>query len=753
MVGAGIEYIQSIAAVITKVSPNTTEIDLRNSASGPHLQRILTTMYPFNLVKGTGDINGDGRHDIITFRGAYHTETQFIMVIYGRPSPFTDIVLANTIPPAVGFAIIGLGVSANRYAALGDVNGDGFDDIIIGEWHLHRAIMIYGKSSPFATVDVTQMVAGTSTGVIFSFGFGYLGFSVAGPGDMNGDGLSDIVICHVSGRGAAIIVHGSSTFPALVNLGNPAAFSGSIVPGTGPNNGGDPLGGAASAAGDVNNDGIPDVVVSAHTYVMIIYGRATAPYQTSKILPVLASGQTITTLAPAGDINQDGCADILIGSFWASKTFLLMGSTAIEPINLSTYTRFIEFVGSAGSQLGEFLGGGRDVNGDGFPDIVMGARWQYVSPVSGGAQRRSVVYLIHGPLHASPTASPTFPPPSALPTVLPSAGPTHVPTFVPTVLPTAIPTAEPSVLPTADPTALPTFAPTQDPTTAPTAAPSTEPSVLPTPLPTQEPTVHPTPSPSTVPTAAPSEKCLKWILGAVGVSCTDTCQYFSPARACHDTHFASVQSVDSFRAMLGTAVNGLTGAAVGDDYCNGGITNSSARGVPEVLSSVRITDHGHSVSRTCAFSAGPAAQQSGCDAPPLGGFPVRQLCPCVHQKCDELPVFLGWSGESCTATCTREGGVCAPVETQAATDPASFAAFVAGAVSVDTRAELGTEFCSAVNAPQFSVHVPAIVTVSSPDYVNATFCSFPTVRSYTNFCDVELHQHDAQRLCACAGRT
>jgi hypothetical protein len=225
----------------------------------------------------------------------------------------------------------------------------------------------------------------------------FSGFSVNGPGDINGDGYGDILIGAYNanaGAGYTYVVYGQSSFPALVDLSQTGY--GFAIQGVSAN---DYSGYSVSGAGDVNQDGYRDFLIGAYganseagsTY--IVYGRdtETSPFPAVLSLATLSSSgngiaingvsaadQSGFSVTSAGDINHDGIADVAIGAKGANLgsgvTYIVYGGNLPAVLNLGTLSDGFAITGHA---IGDFSGysvsGVSDINGDGYDDIVIGA--------------------------------------------------------------------------------------------------------------------------------------------------------------------------------------------------------------------------------------------------------------------------------------------------------------------------------------------------------------------------------------------
>jgi len=263
--------------------------------------------FPLRHVSGAGDLNGDGIADLAIGARVFSSDPT-AYVIFGHGGSFAPSISTASLDGTNGFRLLGDGQVPPAMVGLGpDVNGDGFDDLVTS------AAVVFGHSSPFApSLSVSDLNGSNGFKIQLLESAMPPDHTVAGAGDFNGDGYADIVI-GLNNRDVATLLLGKATFEGDTILVDPFGNSpGQMTIVLPPDSTRETFRRTAGAAGDVNGDGLDDLIVGARS-ADINGANSGAAY-------------VIFGSPPALSVSDVSLAEGISGTAFASFTVALSGA-------------------------------------------------------------------------------------------------------------------------------------------------------------------------------------------------------------------------------------------------------------------------------------------------------------------------------------------------------------------------------------------------------------------------------------------
>ncbi|HUX78908.1 MAG TPA: hypothetical protein VMW10_04065 [Alphaproteobacteria bacterium] len=331
-----------------------------NPKQGFAIQGVAQGDASGGAVNFAGDMNGDGLNDVIVGAIGVNNSAGASYVIYGRKGGYQEPINLAHLNPKQGFVI--QGATQRDYSSVsinyaGDMNGDGLNDVIVGAYHYNgyatgASYVIYGRKGGYQKPINLAHLNPKQGFVIQSAPSDFTGISVSYAGDMNGDGLNDVIIGNPfvnNTAGTSYVIYGrKGGYQKPINLAHLNPKQGFVIEGAIK---GDYSGWSVNFAGDMNADGLNDVIVGAPgvnnsagaSYV--IYGRKGKDVGSISLAHINATQGLIIQGATkldysgfsvnfAGDMNGDGLNDIMIGAPWANSSagtsYVIYGNTSFS---------------------------------------------------------------------------------------------------------------------------------------------------------------------------------------------------------------------------------------------------------------------------------------------------------------------------------------------------------------------------------------------------------------------------------------
>ncbi|MGD0664954.1 MAG: hypothetical protein ABSA17_04410 [Rhabdochlamydiaceae bacterium] len=313
----------------------------------------------YSSVSGAGDINGDGIADLVVGIPETPNDSGNAYVVFGSTAPWNSSISLSSLNGSNGFVLTGVNAgdsSGWSVSGAGDINGDGIADFVVGapgaSSYTGNTYVVFGSNAPWNSSISLSSLNGTN-GVVLNGenANDHCGWSVSGAGDINGDGIADLVVgapWASAEWGKTYVIFGSTApWSSPISLSSLNGTNGFVLNTQSTTE--ILIGWSVSGPGDVNGDGISDLIVSARygdqgteygdggAEAYVIYGRQgswSSPLSLSTLngvngFNIINFESLVNSVSGAGDVNNDGIADIIIGTPSAGVSGSQTGQTVV----------------------------------------------------------------------------------------------------------------------------------------------------------------------------------------------------------------------------------------------------------------------------------------------------------------------------------------------------------------------------------------------------------------------------------------
>ncbi|MEO0843271.1 MAG: integrin alpha [Cyanobacteria bacterium J06643_5] len=358
-------------------------------------------------VSNAGDINADGIDDLIIGGVSSNAKTY---VVFGKNSGFSPSLALSDIDGSNGFSVTRTQPSNSakfwNVSNAGDINNDSIDDLFFGEYIVRPGYgyVLFGSSSGFSDeIDLSQLNGNDGFEIIADGFTRLLGSSLSNAGDINADGIDDLIIgasytdidgVYLGGgptplnevEGEAYVLFGKNgSFAPDFQLSNLDGNNGFAIPGIKNES---RLGSSSSNAGDINADGIDDLIVAnARDKIYVLFGKNTefnAEFDLNSLdgsngFALTGLRGSLNSVSNAGDVNGDSIDDFIVGSPNTSggrgAVYVVFGNdsgfeASINVQDINGDNGFVINGLNRGDFLGRMVSNAGDINADDIDDLI-----------------------------------------------------------------------------------------------------------------------------------------------------------------------------------------------------------------------------------------------------------------------------------------------------------------------------------------------------------------------------------------------